>query len=149
MPYASVAKTCAIPIIPTMSRGETMIVRDLDLVKPTVMRPRQSSVSSVGVPSGRNRPLRKPVLGCMTIATAAVPPAELAMVSTRSVLENVFLMAERLSEFLSSVAVVITNNPSKSHVLVEKLSSTCETSVVMSAATSPFNSALVSHRTNW
>jgi hypothetical protein len=33
----------------------------------------------------------------MTIATAAVPPAELAMVSTRSVLEKVFLMADRLS----------------------------------------------------
>ena len=77
-----------------------MIVRDLDLVSPTVMRPRQSSVSSVGVPSGKNRPLRNPVLGCMTMATAAVPPAELAMVSTRSVLEKVFLMAERLREFL-------------------------------------------------
>ena len=78
----------------------TMIVRELDLVKPTVMRPMQSSVSSVGVPSGRNWPLRNPVQGGMTIATAAVPPAELAMVSTRSVLEKVFLMADRLSEFL-------------------------------------------------
>ena len=35
--------------MPIMSKGETMIVRDLDLVNPTVMRPRQSSVSSVGV----------------------------------------------------------------------------------------------------
>ena len=33
------------------------------------------------------RPLRNPVLGCATMATAAVPPAELAMVSTRSVRE--------------------------------------------------------------
>ena len=32
------------------------------------MRSRQSSVSSVGVPSGINRPLRNPVLGCMTMA---------------------------------------------------------------------------------
>ena len=81
-----------------------MIVSDLDLVKPTVMRPRQSYVSSVGEPSGRNRPLRKPVLGCMTMAkaTAAVRPAELAMVSTRSVLEKFFLMVERLREFLWS-----------------------------------------------
>ena len=47
--------------------GETMMVRDLDLVSPTMMPPRQSSVSSVGEPSGRNRPLRKPVLGCATM----------------------------------------------------------------------------------
>ena len=90
MPYANVASTCAIPINPIMSSGET-IMRDLDLVNPTVMRSMQSSVSSVGEPSGKNRPLRKPVLGCATIATAAVPPAELAMVSTRSVLGIFFL----------------------------------------------------------
>ena len=82
-----------------------MMVMDLDLVSPTVMRPRQSSVSSVGEPSGRNRPLRNPVLGCATMVTAAVPPAELAIVSTRKVLANVFLMLERLGEFLWSVAV--------------------------------------------
>ena len=62
------------------------------------MWPRQSSVSSVGVPSGRNRPLRKPVLGYMTMATAPVPPTEMAMVSIRSVLEKFFLMVERLNE---------------------------------------------------
>ena len=56
------------------------------------------------------------MLGCMTMATAAVPPAELAMVSTRSVLEKFFFIVERLSEFLWSVAVVITKNPSESHV---------------------------------
>ena len=50
MPYASVASTCAMPISPIMSSGETTRVRDLDLVCPTVMRPRQSSVSSVGDP---------------------------------------------------------------------------------------------------
>ena len=77
-----------------------MMVRDFDLVSPTVIRPRQSSVSSVGELSGRNHPLRKPVLGCATIATAAVPPAELAMVSTRSVREIFFLMVERLRLFL-------------------------------------------------
>ena len=60
------------------------MVRDLDLVNPTVMRPRQSSVSSVGEPSGRNRPLG--LLGWATIPTAAVPSAQLAMVSTRRVL---------------------------------------------------------------
>ena len=49
------------------------------------MRPTQSSVSSVRESSGRNLPLRKPVLGWATIATAAVPPAEFAMVSTRTV----------------------------------------------------------------
>ena len=38
----------------------------LDLVSPTVMRPRQSSVSSVGEPSGWNLPFRKPVLGWAT-----------------------------------------------------------------------------------
>ena len=47
--------TCAMPIMPIMSRGETMIVRDLDRVSPIVMRLRQSSVSSVGEPYGRNR----------------------------------------------------------------------------------------------
>ena len=35
-----------------MSNGETTRVSDLDLVSATVMRPRQSSVSSVGEPSG-------------------------------------------------------------------------------------------------
>ena len=68
-----------------MSKGETTMVRDLDLVNSTVIRPKQSSVSSVGDPSAQKWPLRKPVLGCATMATAAVPPAELAMVSTRSV----------------------------------------------------------------
>ena len=120
MPYANVASTCAIPINPIMSSGETIMVRDLDLVNPTVMRPRQSSVSSVGEPSGKNRPLRKPVLGWATIATAAVPPAELAMVSTRSVLGKFFLMVERLRLFLWSAAVVITKRPSENPVLVEK-----------------------------
>ena len=135
-------------LIPSCSAGRIM-VRDLDLVSPTVMRPRQSSVSSVGVPSGKNRPLRKPVLGCATIATAAVPPAELAMVSTRSVLGKFFLMVERLRLFLWSVAVVITKRPSENPVLVEKLSSTWDTNVSMSAATSPLILALVSQSTNW
>ena len=64
------------------------MVRDLDLV----IRPKQSSLSSVGDPSAYKCPLRKPLLGCATMATAAVPPAELAMVSTRSVREKVFLL---------------------------------------------------------
>ena len=38
------------PINPIMSRGETTMVSDFDLVNPT-MRPKQSSVSSVGDPS--------------------------------------------------------------------------------------------------
>ena len=38
-------------ISPIMSRGETTMVSDLDLVNPTVIRPKQSSVSSVGDPS--------------------------------------------------------------------------------------------------
>ena len=70
---------------PIMSNGETTRVSDLDLVSPTVMRPRQSSVSSVGEPSGWYLTFRNPVLGWATIAPAAVPPAELAMVSTRNV----------------------------------------------------------------
>ena len=85
MPWAIVAITCAMPMSPIMSSGEANKVRDFDRVSPTVMRPRQSSVSAVGEPSGEKLPLRKPVLGCATIATSAVPPAELAMVSTRSV----------------------------------------------------------------
>ena len=78
----------------------------------------------------------------LPMATAA----ELAMVSTRSVLEKVFLIAERPSEVLWSVAVVITSSPSESHVLMEKISSTCEHNVFMSVAINPFSLALVSHR---
>ena len=55
--------------------------------------------------------LRKPVLGWATIATSAVPPAELAMVSTRRVRAYLFLRAELLRLFLWSVAVVIMNTP--------------------------------------
>ena len=73
------------PISPIISSGETTRVNDFALVSPTVIRPRQSSVSSVGEPSGWNLPFKNPVLGWATIATAAVPPAELAIVSTRSV----------------------------------------------------------------
>ena len=51
IPQANVARTCAMPINPIMSRGETTMVSDFDLVNPTVMRPKQSSVSSVGDPS--------------------------------------------------------------------------------------------------
>ena len=40
------------PISPIMSRGETSMVSDLDLVNPTVIR--QSSVSSVGVRQHRS-----------------------------------------------------------------------------------------------
>ena len=43
--------------------------------------------------------LRKPVLGWATIATSAVPPAELAMVSTRIVRAYFFLRAELLRLF--------------------------------------------------
>ena len=97
-----------------------MIVNDLARVNPTVMRRKQSSVSAVGVPSGWKWPLRKLVLGCMTMATAAVPPAEFEMVSTLRVVEKCFLTLDRLSEFLWSVAVVMTNRPSGSLTLMEK-----------------------------
>ena len=50
MPYAIVATTWAMPMSPIMSSGETNTVRDFARVSPTVMRPRQSSVSSVGEP---------------------------------------------------------------------------------------------------
>ena len=50
MPYAIVAITCAMPMSPIMSNGETSKVNDLDRVSPTVILPRQSSVSSVGEP---------------------------------------------------------------------------------------------------
>ena len=64
----------------------------------------------------KNRPLRKPVLGCATIATAAVPPAEFAMVSTRRMRGYCFLMVELLRLFLWSLAVVITKRPSENPV---------------------------------
>ena len=48
MPYAIVATTCAMPMRPSMSSGDTSMVSDLERVNPTVMRPKQSSVSSVG-----------------------------------------------------------------------------------------------------
>ena len=51
------------------------------------------------------------------MATAAVPPAELAMVSTRSVREKVFLMVDLLRLFLWSVAVVMTKRPLEKPVL--------------------------------
>ena len=50
MPYAIAAITCAMPMSPIMSSGETSRVNDLDRVSPTVILPRQSSVSSVGEP---------------------------------------------------------------------------------------------------
>ena len=83
------------------------------------------------------------------MATAAVPPAELAMVSTRSVREKVFLMVDLLRSFLWSVAVVMTKRPLEKLVLPSKSSMTCETSVFRSAATSPLIFASVSHSTNW
>ena len=43
-------KTCAIPISPNISSGKTSTVKDFDRVRPTVILPRQSSVSSVGEP---------------------------------------------------------------------------------------------------
>ena len=48
MPYAIVATTCAMLMSPSMSSGDTRIVRDLERVSPTVVRPRQSSVFLVG-----------------------------------------------------------------------------------------------------
>ena len=95
-----------------MSSGDTSTVSDLERASPTVILPRQSSVSSVGVPSRLKRPLRKPMLGCATSATCAVPPAELAIVSTRSERGLFFLRADLFRLFLWSVAVVTTNNPS-------------------------------------
>ena len=41
MPYAIVAITCAMPMSPIMSNGETSKVNDLDRVSPTVILPRQ------------------------------------------------------------------------------------------------------------
>ena len=70
---------------PIMSSGETNTVKDFERVSPTVIRPRQSSVSSVGEPLEYYFAFRNPILGWATIATCAVPPAELAIVSTRSV----------------------------------------------------------------
>ena len=78
--------------VPIMSREETMIVRDFDPVSRTVVRLSNLPYLQWESRLGRNRPLRNPVLGWATIATAAVPPAELAMVSTRSVREKFFSM---------------------------------------------------------
>ena len=66
-------------------------------------------MSAVGVPPGWKWPLGKPVLGCMTMATASVPPAEFEMASILRVVEKFFLTLDRLSEFLWSVAVVMTD----------------------------------------
>ena len=82
------------------------------------------------------------------MATAAVPPAELAMVSTRSVREKVFLMVDLLRLFLWSVAVVMAKRPLEKLVLPSKSSMTCETSVFRSAGTSLLIFASVSHSTN-
>ena len=112
MPYATAARTYAIPIRPNISNGDTSTVVDLDRVSPTVILPKQSSVSSVGVPSRLKRPFKKPMLGCATTATSAVPPAEFAIVSTRSDRGLFFLRAALFRLFLWSVGVVITNNPS-------------------------------------
>ena len=42
---AVVATTWAMPMSPIISKGDTKRVKDLDRVSPTVIRPRQSSVS--------------------------------------------------------------------------------------------------------
>ena len=83
------------------------------------------------------------------MATCAVPPAEFAMVSTRSLLALSFFSPDRLRLFLWSVAVVITNNPSANPTLPEKSGIMCPTIVSKSAATSPVIQELVSHRTSW
>ena len=112
MPYAAAAKTCAIPMSPYISSGDTSTVNNLERVRPTVILPKQSSVSSVGESSQLKRPLRKPMLGCATSTTCAVPPTELAIVSTRRDRGLFFLSADLFRLFLCSVGVVITNNPS-------------------------------------
>ena len=63
MPYAIAARTCAIPMRPNISNGDISTVVDLDRVSPTVILPKQFSVSSVMVPSRLNRPFRKPMFG--------------------------------------------------------------------------------------
>ena len=77
------------------------------------------------------------------------PPAELAMVSTRSAREKFFLIVDLLRLFLWSVAVVMTKRPSEKLVLSWRSRMTCATSVLRSAATSPLIFASVSHSTNW
>ena len=110
--YAIAARTCAIPMRPNISNGDISTVVDLDRVSPTVILPKQSSVSSVMVPSRLKPPFRKPMLGWATTATCTVPSAELAIVSTLNDRGLFFLRAALFKLFLWSVAVVITNNPS-------------------------------------
>ena len=93
--------------------------------------------------------LRKPVLGWATIATSAVPPAELAMVSTPTLRAYFFLRAELLRLFLWSVAAVIMKTPLAKPAFGGESESTCDTSVSGSTATKPLILALVSHSTNW
>ena len=74
MPYAIVEITCAMPMSPIVSSGETSRVNDLDRVSPT----RQSS--SMGS-HWSNLVFKIPILGWATIDTCAVPPAEMAIVA--------------------------------------------------------------------
>ena len=85
------------------------------------------------------------MLGSATMATAAVPVAESAMVSTRSV-EKVFSMVDLLRLFLWSVAVVMRKRPLEKPALPSKSAMTCETDVSTSAATSPLIFASVCHK---
>ena len=132
-----VATTCAVPMSPSMSRGDTRIVSDLERIRPTVVRPKQSSVSSVGDLSAWKRPLRNPVLGWATIATCAVPPAEFAMVSTLSRRALSRLSPVRLRLFLWSVAVVMTKRPSANSMLSARSGMISPTIASRSAATRP------------
>ena len=72
--------------VPVTGRPFSMIKRACRIyVEGVVTRSTVSDAGVGGSGSGRKRPFKKPVLGCATMATAAVPPAELAMVSTRRV----------------------------------------------------------------
>ena len=83
------------------------------------------------------------------MATAAVPPAELAMVSTRSVREKVFLIVDLLRLFVVSCCRHDKKAVGKAGAaLPSKSAKTCETGVFRSAATSPLIFASVSHSTN-
>ena len=86
---------------PIISSGDIRTVKDLDQVSPTECDHWTKAVfcvlrgGAVGVV-----PSIKEANAQATIATCAVPPAELAMVSTRSARANSFLSTDRLRLFL-------------------------------------------------
>ena len=131
-----------------MSNGETTRVSDLDLVSPTVMRPRQSSVSLVG-----SHPAD--ILHSGNLCLAGYHRN--CRCATSRICNGLYSQCTGVVLFQGGTVKVVfvvhgsghNEKPVRKACVVGNSESTCDTSVSRSAATRPLILALVSHRMNW